>query len=215
MASNYELEYKKIHNTLEKEAEPNSFGYRIGQRISNLLEPYVLGATNLKGNIQYNSYKTLVWRDDAGTTEALAFDLIDNKNILEQNAGPIREFSPSIELEQQNPFVINSDFYTPPYVLGLKSSKIYCDQYKSRWYLNTKEALFCPNTLDLVDGHENNEYVSRHDFRSVFKNFADSDGQSYEEEILGAKAEKTLISHKVYLEQDTNYMFQMVNRYNK
>ena len=215
MASNYELEYKKIHNTLEKEAEPNSFGYRIGQRISNLLEPYVLGATNLKSDIQYNSYKTLVWRDDVSTTKALAFDLIDNKNILEQNAGPIREFSPSTELEQQNPFVINSDFYTPPYVLGLKSSKIYCDQYESRWYLNTKEALFCPNTLDLVNGHENNEYISRHDFRSVFKSFADSDGQSYEEEILGAKAEKTLISHKVYLEQDTNYMFQMVNRYNK
>ena len=130
MASNYELEYKKIHNTLEKEAEPNSFGYRIGQRISNLLEPYVLGAANLKSDIQYNSYKTLVWRDDVSTTKALAFDLIDDKNILEQGAGPIRTFSPSIELEQQNPFVINSDFYTPPYVLGLKSSKIYCDQYE-------------------------------------------------------------------------------------
>ena len=39
MATTYELDYQKIHNTLRKDNSTNYYGYQIGQKIDNLITP--------------------------------------------------------------------------------------------------------------------------------------------------------------------------------
>ena len=41
MAEAYELQYKKVHNTLEKPAGNSVYGNQVGQRVNNLLVPKI------------------------------------------------------------------------------------------------------------------------------------------------------------------------------
>ena len=45
MAEVYELQYKKVHNTLEKPSGDSVYGNRVGQRVDNLLIPRITDET--------------------------------------------------------------------------------------------------------------------------------------------------------------------------
>ena len=45
MAEVYELQYKKVHNTLEKPSGDSVYGNRVGQRVDNLLVPRITDET--------------------------------------------------------------------------------------------------------------------------------------------------------------------------
>lgn len=276
MADTYELEYKKIHNTLSKDAAPNTFGYKIGQRVSNLLMPTVLDAKHLMDSETYydswcNIYTNMItynrkykayyykdptdyfyvyddsvvdsetfatslalhgalyanttlnekaWRDNADTTQALSYDFLDTNNIVHNSYPAAQQYHKSAELMGYNQYhVVNSDFYTPDVSAGNSKNRSYNKNYKANWYINTPNGLFFPWTLclltdsDLQDIQERgiNDDRLKRDLRTAFSPDKYGDEVNY---IYGLNANHTLISHKISLEENTDYVFQLVNRYN-
>ena len=51
MAEAYELQYKKVHNTLEKPAGNSVYGNQVGQRVNNLLAPKITTETLVEYSI--------------------------------------------------------------------------------------------------------------------------------------------------------------------
>ena len=214
MADAYELEYKKVHNTLQKDAPANTYGNRIGQKVANLLYPMISEDRSLISNYTYDSYAdgTTIWRDNKNVTRALSYDFVYGPNMVPsgENPGP-KEYIASPNIPGTTP-VINSDFFTPYSIAGTRGSIVYTENYRKGWYRSVNVPIFCPWTLA---PNSNDKIPSpldtyKHDFRAVFN----EDFHDYVDDIYGSNASHTYLSHKILLEQNTEYVFQMVNRYN-
>ena len=142
MAEAYELQYKKVHNTLEKPAGNSVYGNQVGQRVNNLLAPKITIETLGK----YNTRKH-------GPTGIYYTTQVTN------------------ESPDNFTYFINRDFYRPEteYILDTSSGNYiaqpsYLARYKKGWYHSTvAEALdtYAPLTANFQDIQVNDALVAR------------------------------------------------------
>lgn len=131
MAEAYELQYKKVHNTLEKPAGDSVYGNQVGQRVNNLLVPKI-------------------------TMESLApysVDRIENSpyalQVTEQPAANKQFFINSDFYQPETEYELateNNNYIAKPSCLS---------RYKRRWYQGTvTNAIntFCPLAVNFQDG---------------------------------------------------------------
>ncbi len=130
MANTYELNYQKIHNTLEKDAGPNIYGDIVGKRVTNLMPTHIRSGRSLASDKTYEQVK-----DDS------AANTIDLKTILFNFAQPD---------EYTKLYVVNSDFYQQNYDTQIKNNsyvKVNSSIYPNHWYQCCDKGLFFPWTL--------------------------------------------------------------------
>lgn len=142
MATTYELDYQKIHNTLRKDNSTNYYGYQIGQKIDNLITPTLQwDATNY---LFPNTIKTKVtygnWVKDTSVAEGyrVAIQYADTPN--------------------DDAIVINKNFYMAHEELQVNTdetaiTRIATNEYPSFWFKSDGTQLgdcFIPYTLDLT-----------------------------------------------------------------
>ena len=185
MAEAYELQYKKVHNTLEKPAGNSVYGNQVGQRVNNLLAPKI-------------------------TTETLGEYSIPLPPPDPESASDPRNSSYAIQVTADHltnkDYVINSDFYQPEteYELATEKNettkevkyvaKPSClSRYKRRWYRGTvtkARNTFCPLTVNFQDERSYTSLVGGQGTTSL-------DGYSM------------ICSHKILIDASKNYMFQL------
>lgn len=185
MAEAYELQYKKVHNTLEKPAGNSVYGNQVGQRVNNLLAPKI-------------------------TTETLGEYSIPLPPPDPESASDPRNSPYAIQVTADHltnkDYFINSDFYQPEteYELATEKNettkevkyvaKPSClSQYKRRWYRSTvtkARNTFCPLTANFQDKRSYTSLVGGQGTTSL-------DGYSM------------ICSHKILIDASKNYMFQL------
>lgn len=185
MAEAYELQYKKVHNTLEKPAGNSVYGNQVGQRVNNLLAPKI-------------------------TTETLGEYSIPLPPPDPESASDPRNSPYAIQVTADHltnkDYFINSDFYQPEteYELATKKNettkevkyvaKPSClSRYKRRWYRGTvtkARNTFCPLTANFQDKRSYTSLVGGQGTTSL-------DGYSM------------ICSHKILIDASKNYMFQL------
>lgn len=129
MANTYELNYQKIHNTLEKDAGPNVYGDVVGKRVTNLMPTHIHSGRSLKSDKTYGTVRD----DSKANTE-------DLKTIL---------FNFEYD-DYTNLHMVNSDFYQQNYDTQIKNNsyvKVNSSIYPNHWYRCCEEGLFFPWTL--------------------------------------------------------------------
>ena len=185
MAEAYELQYKKVHNTLEKPAGNSVYGNQVGQRVNNLLAPKI-------------------------TTETLGEYSIPLPPPDPESASDPRNSPYAIQVTADHltnkAYFINSDFYKPEteYELATEKNettkevkyvaKPSClSRYKRRWYRGTvtkARNTFCPLTANFQDKRSYTSLVGGQGTTSL-------DGYSM------------ICSHKILIDASKNYMFQL------
>ena len=185
MAEAYELQYKKVHNTLEKPAGNSVYGNQVGQRVNNLLAPKI-------------------------TTETLGEYSIPLPPPDPESASDPRNSPYAIQVTADHltnkTYFINSDFYQPEteYELATEKNettkevkyvaKPSClSRYKRRWYRGTvtkARNTFCPLTANFQDKRSYTSLVGGQGTTSL-------DGYSM------------ICSHKILIDASKNYMFQL------
>ena len=185
MAEAYELQYKKVHNTLEKPAGNSVYGNEVGQRVNNLLAPKI-------------------------TTETLGEYSIPLPPPDPESASDPRNSPYAIQVTADHltnkDYFINSDFYQPEteYELATEKNettkevkyvaKPSClSRYKRRWYRSTvtkARNTFCPLTANFQDKRSYTSLVGGKGTTSL-------DGYSM------------ICSHKILIDASKNYMFQL------
>lgn len=105
----YELTYKKIHNTLKPDKAPNGFGNKIGQKLNNLVAPTLKNYRSLTGVTQ-SEFKTIVESAlDETEEDGKSFNYMSTMGIdIFNNNVPEGQYSTSTPM-------INADFYTPEF----------------------------------------------------------------------------------------------------
>lgn len=185
MAEAYELQYKKVHNTLEKPAGNSVYGNQVGQRVNNLLAPKI-------------------------TTETLGEYSIPLPPPDPESASDPRNSPYAIQVTADHltskDYFINSDFYQPEteYELVTKKNETTKEvkyvaepsclsRYKRRWYRGTvtkARNTFCPLTANFQDKRSYTSLVGGRGTTSL-------DGYSM------------ICSHKILIDASKNYMFQL------
>lgn len=139
MAEAYELQYKKVHNTLEKPSGDSVYGNQVGQRVNNLLAPKITVeslAPYSVDPIENSPYALQV------TPEHLQL-----KNFFVNSDF----YQPEIEYKLDT---ANNNYAAKPSCLS---------RYKRRWYQGTvtnAAATFCPLTSSFQDGYARSSLVS-------------------------------------------------------
>ena len=185
MAEAYELQYKKVHNTLEKPAGNSVYGNQVGQRVNNLLAPKITMETLGEYSIPLPPPDPESASDPRNSPYAIQVtaDHLTNKD-----------------------YFINSDFYKPEteYELATEKNettkevkyvaKPSClSRYKRRWYRGTvikARNTFCPLTANFQDKRSYTSLVGGQGTTSL-------DGYSM------------ICSHKILIDASKNYMFQL------
>lgn len=180
MAEVYELQYKKVHNTLEKPAGNSVYGNQVGQRVNNLLASKITMET-------LAPYSVPLPKPDLG---------------LESDPTKIAPYAIQVTPEylQNKNFFINDDFYQPEikYELDTTNNKYTAkpsclSRYKQRWYKGTvtnAAATFCPLTSSFQDGYARSSLVSG----------------TVTTDLVGYSM---ICSHKILVDVSKNYMFQL------
>ena len=139
MAEAYELQYKKVHNTLEKPAGNSVYGNQVGQRVNNLLAPKITMeslAPYSVDSIENSPYALQV------TPEHLQLkSFFVNSDF----------YQPEIEYKLDT---ANNNYTAKPSCLS---------HYKRRWYKGTvtdAAKTFCPLTSSFQDGYARSSLVS-------------------------------------------------------
>lgn len=139
MAEAYELQYKKVHNTLEKPAGDSVYGNQVGQRVNNLLAPKITMeslAPYSVDPIENSPYALQV------TPEHLQL-----KNFFVNSDF----YQPEIEYKLDT---ANNNYAAKPSCLS---------RYKRHWYQGTvtnAAKTFCPLTSSFQDGYARSSLVS-------------------------------------------------------
>ena len=194
MAEAYELQYKKVHNTLEKPAGDSVYGNQVGQRVNNLLAPKI--TTETLGT--YNTRKHL-------PTGVYYITQVTN------------------ESPDNFTYFINKDFYKPEteYILDTSSGDYiaqpsYLARYKKGWYHSTvAQALdtYAPLTANFQDIQVNDALVARANSSLVA-------GQYFHQAPPKGSNDKALdqysmvCSSKILIDLNKNYMFQLASSVN-
>lgn len=186
MAEAYELQYKKVHNTLEKPAGDSVYGNQVGQRVNNLLAPKITTET-------LAPYSVPLPKPDLG---------------LESNPTTIAPYAIQVTADHltNKTYFINSDFYQPETEYELATEKdettgavkyvaqpSCLSRYKRRWYRGTvtkARNTFCPLTANFQDKRSYSSLVGGQGTTSL-------DGYSM------------ICSHKILVDVSKNYMFQL------
>ena len=144
MAEVYELQYKKVHNTLEKPSGDSVYGNRVGQRVDNLLIPRITDETLARYDVP----------------------LIPDSPYADEKSVKV-----TTEHLTGKKHFINSDFYQPEieYKLDTTNGNVAArpsclPQYKRGWYrcdsVNMASDTFCPLTANFQDGSAYSSLVS-------------------------------------------------------
>ena len=140
MAEVYELQYKKVHNTLEKPSGDSVYGNRVGQRVDNLLVPRITDETLARYDVP------LI--DGSPYAEQVTTEHLNNKKHFINSDF----YQPEIEYKLDT---TNGNFAAKPSCLP---------QYKRGWYkcdsVNMASDTFCPLTANFQDGSAYSSLVS-------------------------------------------------------
>ena len=140
MAEVYELQYKKVHNTLEKPSGDSVYGNRVGQRVDNLLIPRITDETLAR-------YDVPLIPDSPYAIQVTTEHLNGKKHFINSDF-----YQPEIEYKLDT---ANSNFAAKPSCLP---------QYKRGWYkcesVNIASNTFCPLTANFQDGSAYSSLVS-------------------------------------------------------
>ena len=139
MAEAYELQYKKVHNTLEKPSGDSVYGNQVGQRVNNLLASKITMETLRQYSVPPETSSPYVIQ--------VTPEHLQNKNFFINSDF----YQPEIEYELDT---TNSNYVAKPSCLS---------RYKIGWYQGTvtdAAATFCPLTSSFQDGYARSSLVS-------------------------------------------------------
>lgn len=139
MAEAYELQYKKVHNTLEKPSGDSVYGNQVGQRVNNLLAPKI----TMESLAPYSV--------DAIENSPYALQVTPEHLQLKSFFVNSDFYQPEIEYKLDT---ANNNYTAKPSCLS---------HYKRRWYKGTvtdAAKTFCPLTSSFQDGYARSSLVS-------------------------------------------------------
>lgn len=112
----YELTYKKVHNTLKPMDAPNKYGDEIGKKISNLIAPTIEGYDSLISTKTVSDLKAEIEAavEESNNYNVYSYQYLSSLGIELFNSA----YSPTIDINltfgsNDDSPVIHSDFYLP------------------------------------------------------------------------------------------------------